>query len=269
MQFDPYAKIIAGRPGEPGREWTGLRTQIRLQATDGKQPNRLQVKLYNLSEDSRAFLHRDGTTIQAFAGYDSIDNVELIGTGEVTRIKPEGGQGGDRVTTIECSDGRGAYNSRVHKSWGSKISAKSIIKDVAKSMGADEADLEAVDDVELPQGLTLDGKARDAMDQLTSSVGADWQIERGGLIVLPKGEPSSRRAILLSDGTGLIGSPQRTKKGIKVKALMNARIRIRRILRIDSMDVEGFWMVRSYTHDLDTHGQNWYTTAEATRIDGG
>lgn len=101
-----------------------------------------------------------------------------------------------------------------------------------------------------------------------TAAGAGWHIERGGLVVLPKGKPSQDKALLLRADTGLIGSPQRTDTGIKIKCLLNPRVTTRRVVRVESREVTGFYMVKSYTHTAENAGDAWYTDIEAVRYDG-
>ena len=264
MQYNRQVQLKVGVPGESGRQWSNpLHISMAVDATDGKQPNRLEAKLYNLNDGSAAFLKRDGLVAQMLAGYDT---PELIGAGEVSTVDTSW-QGTDRLTVIECGDGKRAYTGRIKKSWGKKVGARKLIGKVAEAMGLD-ADVSRIGDVQFPRGMAFDGKARDAMDQLTRSVGADWQIERGRLVLLPQDEATTRRSVLLTSDTGLVGVPQRTKDGIKLKMLLNPKIRIRSIVRVESREITGFYMVRSYKHTADTHEDAWYTEAEATRIDG-
>lgn len=263
MQFGRKSIFRAGVPGELGREWTELRIVMSVQVSDSSTPNRLQAKLYNLSDDSVAFLQSDGVVAQLLAGYDT---PLLLGAGEVTRVESTW-QGPDRVTTVECADGRKSLTSQVNMSVSGRVSAKGLIKDIGQKMGFKDVDLSRVDDLELPRGFATAGKGAQALKGLTKSIGADFHVERGGLVVLPKGQPTDRKAVLLRADSGLIGTPQRTKDGIKAKCLLNPHIRSRSIVRIESREVEGFYMVRNYKHTADRFSDAWHTEVEATRIE--
>src|SRR5690554_751365 len=136
MQFGRKSIFRAGVPGERGREWSELRIVMSVQVSDSTTPNRLQAKLYNLSDDSVAFLQSDGIVAQLLAGYET---PLLLGTGEVTRVESTW-QGPDRVTTIECSDGKKSLTSQVNMSVAGKVSAKGLIKDIGKQMGFKDAE---------------------------------------------------------------------------------------------------------------------------------
>lgn len=261
-QYGRKAAVRVGKPGARGREWTDLRLKLAVSAGDGTQPNRLKAELFNLSDDSVAFLQKPGLAVQLFAGYG---DVELLGTGELTRCETTWA-GPDRVTTLECADGRSAHTARTNISRSGKLSAKGLIEDIAKGMGVPDVNLSFVDDLELPDGFAFSGKASEAMSGLTKSIGADWHIERGGLVILPRQKPTDRKAVLLTSSTGLIGSPQRTKDGVKVQCLLNPRIRTRSIIRVESREIDGFYMVKTYTHTADTHSNAWTTNIEAIRL---
>src|SRR5690554_6609038 len=125
-QFGRHAIVRAGAPGASGREWTDLRITMMVEASDGSTPNRLKAELYNLSDASVAFLQGPGLVVQMLAGYEDI---QLIGTGELTRVETSW-QGPDRVTTLECADGRSANTARVNMSLSGKVSAKGLIKEI-------------------------------------------------------------------------------------------------------------------------------------------
>lgn len=262
MKPELHTIFRAGVPGARGREWSELRMILEVQVSDAATPNRLQAKIYNLSDDSVAFLQSDDIVAQLLAGAET---PLLLGTGEVTRVESTW-QGPDRITTIECADGRKSLTSQVNISESGEVSARGLIEKVGERMGFEVENLN-IDDLKLPRGFTAAGRGGDILKDLTRSVGADFHVERGGLVVLPRGAPTERKAVLLRADSGLIGTPQRTKEGIKATCLLNPKIRSRGIVRIESREVVGFYMVRSYKHIADKFSDAWHTEIEATRID--
>lgn len=45
-----------GPAGAKGRTWDKLRTAFRVEKTKGSTPNKLELTIYNLSADSRAYI---------------------------------------------------------------------------------------------------------------------------------------------------------------------------------------------------------------------
>lgn len=91
-------------------------------------------------------------------------------------------------------------------------------------------------------------------------------------------------AVVLSAGTGLIGTPKANDKGIEIKCLLNPRLRIGGRVRLDNAgageaglkagtgreprDVhDGLYRILSITFSGDTRGTDWYATLSCVGID--
>ena len=88
--------------------------------------------------------------------------------------------------------------------------------------------------------------------------------------------------MVLSAGTGLIGTPKANDKGIEIKCLLNPRLRIGGRVRLDNAggaglkagagreprDVhDGLYRILSITFSGDTRGTDWYATLSCVGID--
>ena len=83
------------------------------------------------------------------------------------------------------------------------------------------------------------------------------------------GIPADERAIKLSPGTGLIGSPQRGKKDtnprravINVKSLLIPGLYPGRVVVIESDTIQGGWLCRRVKYTGESTGQSWYADLE-------
>jgi len=257
MQFNRRAKLRVGN-----REWTELRLVLVVEAGDSSKPSRLTAEIYNLSDDSAGYLSTsEDLTADFFAGYDT---PSLIGSGDVQRVETDW-RGPDRITRIECADGGKQNAKRVQVAESGQVSTRGMIGKIADKMGFSGVEFGKIDDVKLPNGLVFSGPGREQIDALAKTSGAKVHTNLGRLIVLPTGGSLDKSATLITPDTGLIGSPQRTEEGIKFTCLLNPHIVPRRIVKVQSREISGFYIVRSYRHSADTHGQDWTTEVEAVR----
>ncbi len=93
-------------------------------------------------------------------------------------------------------------------------------------------------------------------------------------------------AVLLTSETGLIGTPEQTNEGVKVRCLLNPRLRIGGRIKLDNksvlmaktelkmsaqrpprLDDDGFYRILKVEFSGDTHGQNWYADMICIGID--
>jgi hypothetical protein len=252
-----------------------LRVQFTTEKNGAKDPNTLQMKIFNLSEASRKKIKENDVVILT-AGYEEatgrIFGGEILEEGGVNHIK----ESTDWVTVIKAKDGGKNYSSkRINESLGADSSVTDAIRKVAEALGIGLGNLEdKISSGSFPRnfkffqyGTVLSGKASDILDELLTSAGLEWSIQDGQLQVLEPLEVIRPQAIKLSQSTGLIGSPEIGDKGVvKARSLLQPELWPGRQVDIESAFFEdGFFKVNKTTHFGDTFATDWYTDIEATR----
>jgi hypothetical protein len=254
----------------------GLRVSFKICKTLKKEPNTLDLKVYNMSERTRSALQRPKLKVILSAGYPS--NSAVIFSGEARTVDPVR-DGADWVTHIQCGDGEREYQfARVSESFGPGTQIADVIRTCAKSLGINLGNLEDVlaaggfrgNLTQFAHGYTVHGKASVELDALLRSVGLAWSVQNGVLQVLKGGATSKGSAVLLTPETGMIGSPDHSnpdKKGkppvLKVKSLLQPAIHCGGRVEIRADGVKGQFRCEKVEHEGDTHGAGWYTTLEA------
>ena len=127
------------------------------------------------------------------------------------------------------------------------------------------------------------------------TMGATWSIQNGKVNVIPltgylPGEP-----VVLTSQNGLIGRPEQTQEGIKVKCLINPKITPGNLVKIDqasinqiestdpgvmvaynqwsgiqnfaSIAADGLYRVYVAEFTGDTRGQDWYADLICLKLD--
>jgi len=87
------------------------------------------------------------------------------------------------------------------------------------TLGANTLDLSRP---QYPRGAPFIGMARTLLREVTLSAGGLWSVQNGKLMVTPKSlDTGNSGAITLTAATGLVGYPQQTQDGIRVRSLIN------------------------------------------------
>lgn len=290
--FNRACQVTVGPKNAKGLQIRGLRMSFKIDKSTDKQPNPATIQIYNLSKDSRAIVEDKKSAIILEAGYGSwkspanstSENFEgilrKIFVGDVAQVKTER-QGPDIITTVEAGDGEAVFgSSRINASFAPGVKASQILDAIVAKFGLSRGQIVGFNGNDsFPNGLSIVGLTRDAMETLMKRQGLSWSIQDDQLQILPPGKGTVQEAILLNKGTGLIGTPFKTKivninlltkkdgkeadLGTKMTTLLNGEIVPGRYVKLESDFVSGIFKVSRVTHEGDTHGKNWYSNIEA------
>jgi hypothetical protein len=254
-------------------EITGLRCQFKITKTLKKTPNTCEITVTNLSRLLRQSLAAKDLRVILEGGYD--DHVAGLFVGDC-RTLDHARVGADWETRVRCGDGERAMNlGRANASFAPGTPYADILSTVTKPLGLapDAGITKLMGGQKFESGYAAYGRAADVLDQVTSAAGLEWSIQDGKLQVLrPKGH-TTEDALVLSAGTGLLGSPEFNapdqKTGVaalKVKCLLSARVRCGGRIVLDSIAHKGTFRVVKVTHTGDSHSGNWETEAECQAV---
>ena len=282
-QFNRSASVVVGEVGSAGIVIKDLRIVFKVNKNLDKEPNKAEISIYNLSQQTRNNIDGFGAKDQQFgqdvflnAGYKDGDGEDVLFIGNITNIthkfeKPH------VITVIHAQDGQKSLNSvKANISFKSGSSAKDVLNTIIKlyPVASDKLGIN-VDDKRYLSGFSFSGNASDAMDKVTRFLGLEWSFQNNELKFIPLDESDQSRIVLLTPKTGLIGSPERedkqdrkskgkskiVKAGWKVKCLLNPKINPSGRLAIQSReipDVQDFTIIQ-VDHIGDTHEMDWTT----------
>lgn len=265
IQFIRQVRITFGQFGKTGKQTYRLRVAFNVSKTKEKQPNTAEIQIYNLNEDSRSLLGEDDVFFSLETKYREAAQWGLICSGDVQDVNHEK-RGPDTITTVSLSDGfRDLRDSTINKSFPAGTTLKSVVDDILQTFkrvdGRNLAQGILDDAKEFVTGGTFSGKSLDVLDGILKPQGLIARINNNDLIVEPLFETNETEAFLITPKTGLLGSPQKKtftinkqeKKGITFRALLNPRIDVASIVKVESKYVQGEYIVYNINYIGDSH----------------
>lgn len=286
--FKRRCSLTVGRDGQ-GLELGDLRVVFATHHADYETPNHADIRIYNLAETTAQQIKKEFTDIYLQAGYDGLVGVIFAGQIRQARIGRENGT--DTYLDILASDGDRAYNfATVNTTLAAGSTANDQIRVAQSAMQSH--DVEAGDDPELdspalPRGRVMYGMARTVMRDATESTNSTWSIQDGKVQVIDVQGYLPGEAVVLTSQTGLVGQPEQTNEGIKVRALLNPRLKVGGRIKLDNrsiseirseikigavnlaprLDDDGLYRILAIDHSGDTRGNDWYADLICVGID--
>lgn len=281
--FDRQYRFSAGPAGGTGFEVgatsreqpTALHISFSIQKADTESQNTGKITLWNLSPAQLATLNEKDCVVVLKAGYGS--HMPLVFTGAVSFVQTSI-DGADRMTEIEAVDGRiEIRDTYVSVSYSGVINTKTVIDDIAKEMGVTVTYSYNAEFVDLPNGFSFVGQAKNALDKACASSGLSWSFQNGILQVKKLKDTMSQEVFLLTPETGLINVPKKVsisaedknakdQTGWDVDYLMNAAINIDDYVRVESIAVTGYFRVYSIEIEGDNIEGSWMCTARLLEV---
>jgi hypothetical protein len=240
-----------------------LRIKFNIEKTNESNPNTSKIEVYNLSETSRSAFEDKKTRVVLEAGY--LNTKAVIFQGNVTKAVHKY-QRVNIITTVELGDGDNRYrNARLDKGYPPGISTQQVINDLAAELQLPVSNIKGIPVFKYANGLTLSGVARDHLDIICEKDDLEWSIQDETLQIIPKRESTDDSIILLDSSSGLIGSPEKTDKGVQFETLLMPRLRPGRRAKLDSKFIKGNFKIRKVAHDGDSLSGTFLSKSEATK----
>jgi hypothetical protein len=293
-QFKRVCQVILGKAGQ-GLEVnrttfdpSGFRVQFEIAKVNGRSPNTAMIKIYNLSQDNEGKIRGEFDDVLVTAGYDG--TAVLVFRGNI-RHADAYGEPPNRILQIDAADGDHDFRkATVNFSLASGTTTNHAIDHVVAQLSNTTKGTVRVKDQTRSRGRVFCGMARDVLDDIAAENDAHWSIQDGALQIIPVDETLPTEAIVISAETGMISAPVRDDKGIKVKCLLNPRVKVggkiwlnnnnfkesvrqaRATLpgaktpkkhkaegKLARTDPDGVYKVYRVDHKGDTRGDEWYS----------
>lgn len=248
------------------------------------------LEVYNMNAATEGEIIKEGFQISIEAGYDEGQYGEIF-TGDIAQVIRNRENGVDYKLEILALRGSAMFDvnhTRCKIAAGSKpreiISAIAQNSKVAIDVGEVSDNLS---DQKLPRGKVLFGTPGKYLRDLTIGNNAYfWAGEDNKLVVkktadeIPEGE-----VLELTPATGLVGTPQYGDDGIHITMLLDSRVKLMTMIKIDNdiirkqlinlnltgagnnqlpqqsiFDKDGEYQVFSVSHHGDTYGDEWTTS---------
>lgn len=258
---------------------------------DVESPNNCAIRVFNLSHQTARLVQDEFSTVVVQAGYGSGPPAEVF-RGDIKQFRRGRLNATDTYLDILAADGDKAYNfAVVNKSLSAASTPAQRFGVLAAAMAAQGVATGYVMPFAggvLPRGKVLFGMARARMRDCAASQFATWSVQNGRLQMVALDSYLPGEAVVLNSFTGLIGIPEQTENGISARCLLNPKVRIGGLVKIDNVtinttiqrdpnaapvpfnqytglqllaDISADGVYRLYVAEFrgDTRGADWYT----------
>ncbi|WP_283147598.1 phage protein [Silvimonas soli] len=286
-QYLRKASLLIGDDKE-ALDLSQLRFRFAIHRGDSKTPNSADIRVYNLSDETCQKIQKEFTRVVLQAGYE--ENFGLIFDGTTVQFRRGRESQTDTYLDITAADGDRAYNFAVmNMSLAAGASVDDQIAAIIQSMVPHGVTLgykpPALTGNTLPRGKTYFGAAKTYLDDLVKTISAKWSIQDGKVEIIPLDAYIPGEIPAVTAATGMVGLPEQTQNGIKVRMLLNPAIRIGRLIQLDNASIQeqrygvsaenlkanniaarqgkkdnnGRYYIMVAEHSGDTRGNEWYT----------
>lgn len=284
-QFDRQFRMAAGQPGKTGFEIGEMKdpTEIPLniefsfEKTDLSTQNNGRITVWNLNKSHIAVLNEKNCLVTFRAGYGK--QLPLIFAGSVTYVSTER-DGASEKTEIELVDNLIAVrDTYVSVSYNGTVNWKKIFTDSAAQMGVAISFSHNASFVNVPNGFSFVGPAKDILNKGCNCCGLSWSIQNGILQIKRPGDTMSREVFLLDADSGLVGSPKRvviaqddsgkpTQYGWEVDYFLNGAITVNDFVKLESRKISGYFLVQSVQYTGGNRSGDWMCTSRLMEVKG-
>jgi len=228
------------------------------------------IEVFNLGDATEARIRRRGERVILYAGYRDI-GLEQIAFGDVRRVERRR-SGADRITVIRFGGSvQSVSNAVFTQSYEAAVSLRDVITDVVATMDdVDIGDISAI-----PADATIKSRAfalpsSTVMTGLLLAHDLTWYEEDGAIYVMARGQSTEgpSATLRISERTGMVGTPTVMDDGVRVRTLLDHRVRLNTRFSLESVVVDsGDYHVVSYEHRGDNRGGGWYTDIEGRPVE--
>lgn len=234
--------------------------------------NECEVKISNLDKATRDFLltetspfnkNKKRKLITVEAGRIST-GYALVFVGDITSAV--GSQPPDIALTIKAQTGQFSKGSIIATNQPGMVPLRNIAARVAQDL---ELNLDFQAKPKQISNYSYTGSKTKQVEQLAALGRVNAYIDDQVLVVKEYNAPLAKRTRILNQDTGLIGIPEFTEFGVKVKMLFDNQTVLGGGLDLKSVNLpsaDGLYTVSKLTFELASRDTPFYYIAEATRV---
>lgn len=279
--FKRNAQLLIGKIGEVGRLLEGVRISFEIEMTDNRTTNTGKIDIYNLSQETIGLLEQKDASCILKIGYDD-EELSTLFIGNIVEFEHDF-TGSDIITKVSCKDGYIPLTERkLSLSFAADSTSKQIIDKIVSELNLTKGDYSEIPSYVYKQGFSFVGSPGKALELVLSRIGYEWTIVNNVLVISKENESNNKTIMqLLSPETGLLDKPKRfkdrqirviktsaTKKnklldGWKIKSLIIPSIQPKSLIKVESEELDGIFLVKAVKFTGDTHDNSWYAEIDA------
>lgn len=272
-----------------------LRIVFTVKRGDYQTPNTADIRVYNVSGDTANAITLNAKRVLIEAGYDG--NTGLIFDGDIKQRRTGRIDQLDSYVDIVAVDGDRAYNFSTI-TWSVARGAKPADKVqafIARMIPYDVKSSASVSKITgngATRGQAFYGLTRDHMRDVMADQKFKWSVQNMQVTAIPDDAPLPDSIVVISPATGLIGVPEQTESGIRVRVLLNPAIKLGTKIQItnavvnqlrydtsvmsqvananarwfNKLNLGGYYYVLGIDYIGDTRGQDFYSDLRCLAI---
>lgn len=314
-QFGRRASLFVIRPEFKGNNPTAfvpesvidlsqMHFTFKTFAADVESPNNAVIRIFNLARGAnqntvQEIIKGEYSRVILQAGYEK-GEFAVIFDGNVRQFRVGRLNATDTYLDLLCADGDLGYNfSVISQSIAAGSTPKQRVDAIVASMkqyGVTAGSIAPSTGGTLPRGKVLFGMSRVLLRQQAITQQASWSIQNGKINLIPLNGYLPSDPVVLNALNGMVGLPEQTNDGIKIRCLLNPKILAGQAVRIDNRSInqtiqaqpnaapvpfnqwtgvqlladvtaDGLYRVYVAEHEGDTRGQAWYSDLTCLSID--
>lgn len=271
-EFDPRIVRVTVEINGRAHIYTDLHMVVSGCKYANAAQNECEVKIANLDKATRDFLltetspfnrNRRRKLLRVEAGRRST-GTSLVFQGDI--CEATGSQPPDITLTLKALTGGYSKGAIVAKAAGAATPLRTLAQQVARDLGL-SLRFEAKD--KQIANYTFTGAALKQVNMLGEMGRVNAYVDDAQLVVKDYNAPLRGNARVLNLDTGMVGLPEFTDRGIKVRMLYDNQTRLGTALRVRSVmnpAADGDYTVFKLGFELATRDTPFYLIAEAVRI---
>lgn len=276
--------------GEKGIELSDLHFTFRVEAAQQQSPNTAEIIIFNPSEETRQRILKKGEFNQVMlqVGYRGSQQ-GMIFSGTISQLRYGKSSSKDTFVTIFGVDGDLLYNATVVSAVvpGGSTADEEIDVLAGSTPNGKLGYVPTLEGLNPDQSLIRDkvmfGMFRQVARQIARKQNLSWSVNGGKVDFLPYDSYKAGEAVKLNSLTGLVGIPEQTDAGIKVRCLIDPKIQVGGLIELNNKEItqtqiqdvvmnlyagqgvlyavtqmDGLYMVFSIDYSGDSRGNDWY-----------
>lgn len=257
-----------------------LKATVNITKTSISTPNHSEIKIWNLSEETRNALNGSELRIEVYGGQEGQGNKDLIFTGGILNSVYDRTNEGI-ITTIIGLDGQ---TSLIRSTIGASFNANTPVRDVIlyianqlKGITIIPDQIHVIDNTTNQElvvgykGISLIGSPKNCLDKLARQFGFSWSIQNGVFKVVKDGT-YRQTGIVLSGRTRLVKvspmltGPTQQQKGVSLEGVYTRGLTPGDMIQVESVidkQLNGLYGIHTLNYNLDPKGQVWNMRIES------
>jgi len=265
--FGRNVQVTVGDDSEAIKIGNDFKIAFNVQKLVSAKSSEGSVTIFNLSDENKESIRDKGKRVRIFAGYGN--EISLLHDGDVLHVF-QIDEEQDKKTVLHFGGNViNTTSANITVSYQNQISIKQIISDALPSfnLSFNKNIVDKLPDASLPT-FSFHGKTADLMSKILEPINFQW-FENNAEILLSKKnaeiEDDDRQdAFILNHNTGLIKTASQTDRGVNATCLLNPKLVIGSIVKIESDVVSNSAYNEYNTQKPSKNTDGYYKIIQAT-----